>query len=154
MQLITDFDQEQVTWGSPRVWRAIRQAVGKAPGMTPSAAYSVGDVLTYVTDRASALADERFVARRRYWTVLACLEGQARVEVAPLSDLEVDQAYRDSTDREYLRGRGTEVVLEAGAGVGVPPHHAVRVLPGEARLVELHVAVEGFTPTSPRHFRP
>ena len=144
MQLITDFDQEQVAWGSPRVWRAIRQAVGKAPRMTLSVAYSVGDVLTYVTDRASALADERFVARRRYWTVLACLEGRVKVEVAPLADLQVDQAYRDSTDREYLRGRGAQVVLEPGMGVGIPPHQAVRVLPGEAKVVELHVAVEGF----------
>ena len=144
MQLITDLDQERVTWGSDRVWQAIRQAVGKARSLEPGVAYSVGDVLTYVSDRASALADSRFVARRQYWTVLVCLDGQLQVEVAPRASLHVEEAYADSTDREYLSGQGSEVMVNPGCGVGVPPSDAVRVLAGDARIVELHVAVDGF----------
>lgn len=144
MPLVAEATDEQVTWCSARVWRAVRQALEAAPGLEQGGAHCVGDVLTYVVAPAGALATDLFVARRRYWTILAALQGRAVAEVAARQALEVDQAYCDWTDREYLVGSGRSRAIPEGAVLAVGPDEAVRLHSGEAVVVELHAAMEGF----------
>ena len=93
----------------------------------------------------AATAD--LVGHRRYHAVLAPLDGDLTVEVAPKAGLTCTRAYSDIDDRERFEGAGEKVVIPAGGVAVVEIDEAYRVVSDAAdpRVVVLHVTVEGYS---------
>ena len=86
-----DFDAQMK---SVKKWMRTGQALDGVSELQHDVAYSIGDSLVYwwVYAREAATAD--LVGHRRYHAVLAPLDGDLTVEVAP----EIDEAYRVVAD--------------------------------------------------------
>ena len=79
-------------------WIRALEALEAAPGLAAGVAYSIGDSLTYRKGSTADLSTEDFVGRRRYHLVVAPLDGDAAVEIAPLYGA-LDDAQRDAVNR-------------------------------------------------------
>ena len=87
------------------------------------------------------------VGHRRYHAVLAPLDGDLTVEVAPKAGLTCTRAYSDIDDRERFEGAGETVTIPAGGVAVVEINEAYRVIAeaSDPRVVVLHVTVEGYS---------
>ena len=110
-------------------------------------AYSIGDSLVYWWVNAHEAATADLVGHRRYHAVLAPLDGDLTVEVAPKASLTCTRAYSDIDDRERFEGTGETVTIPAGGVAVVEIDEAYRVVADAAdpRVVVLHVTVEGYS---------
>lgn len=130
-------------------WERLLAALDNAEAIQPGVAHSIGDSLTYWRESAHSLRRTTFVGHRRYQTVLAVLEGEARVEVAPQAALTTHEPYSDLSDRErFTPAAGTEVVetVSRGQVLAVPADHAWRIEPHpHAELLVVRLTVEGAT---------
>ena len=144
-----DFDAQMK---SVKKWMRTGQALDGVADLQHDVAYSIGDSLVYwwVYAREAATAD--LVGHRRYHAVLAPLDGDLTVEVAPKADLGPGiRAYSDIDDRERFEGAGETVTIPAGGVAVVEIDEAYRVVAdaADSRVVVLHVTVEGYSfPTS------
>ena len=122
------------------------QALDNAPELLPGVAYSIVDSLTYRRDRTPQLTTDELVGRRRYHGVVAALDGDVQVDVAPKADLSEEGPYSDLTDRQPFSGDAETVTVPKGGVLVVDIDEAFRVLPApESEAVLLHVSVEGAT---------
>ena len=98
-----DFDAQMK---SVKKWMRTGQALDGVADLQHDVAYSIGDSLVYwwVYAREAATAD--LVGHRRYHAVLAPLDGDLTVEVAPKAGLTCTRAYSDIDDRERFEGGG------------------------------------------------
>ena len=96
-----DFDAQMK---SVKKWMRTGQALDGVADLQHDVAYSIGDSLVYwwVYAREAATAD--LVGHRRYHAVLAPLDGDLTVEVAPKAGLTCTRAYSDIDDRERFEG--------------------------------------------------
>lgn len=58
--------------------------------------------------------DALFISHRRQVAIHYFLQGQQKIEYAPKNQLQTVECYRDETDREYLKGCGVIVQMQAG----------------------------------------
>ncbi|OIV35623.1 hypothetical protein BIV57_20530 [Mangrovactinospora gilvigrisea] len=145
MRIFRDHAQLEDVLGGAAKWDRTLQAL-RAEERLPGVMYSVGDSLTTMRARTSALATEDLVARRRYLFVLSPVDGDAEVDVAPVAGLVAADAYSDLSDRHHLRGAGERRTVPRGAVLVVDAGEAVRVLPApDVTAVVAHVTVEGAT---------
>lgn len=127
-------------------WIRTLEALEATPGLAAGVAYSIGDSLTYRKGSTADLSTEDFVGRRRYHLVVAPLDGDAAVEIAPKASLAEQGAYSDLTDRQPFAGSGETVRVPQGEVLVVDIDEAARILPDPAaEAVVLHVTVEGAT---------
>ena len=79
--------------------------------------------------------------------MLAPLDGDLTVEVAPKADLSCTRAYSDIDDRERFEGAGETVTIPAGGVAVVEIDEAYRVLADttDPHVTVLHVTVEGYS---------
>lgn len=139
-----DFDAQMK---SVKKWMRTGQALDGVADLQHDVAYSIGDSLVYwwVYARETATAD--LVGHRRYHAVLAPLDGDLTVEVAPKAGLTCTRAYSDIDDRERFEGAGETVTIPAGGVAVVEIDEAYRVIAeaSDPRVVVLHVTVEGYS---------
>lgn len=146
MRLFTDRATMHEVMGGHKKWRRTLQALENAPSLQSGVAYSIVDSLTYRKDRTSELATDELVGRRRYHGVVAALDGDVDVAVAPKADLVEVGAYSDLTDRQPFRGEAEVVTVPKNGVLVVDIDEAFRVLPTpDSEAVLLHVSVEGAT---------
>jgi evolved beta-galactosidase subunit beta len=130
-------------------WERLLLALDNAHAVRPGAAHSVGDSLTYWRESAATLGGEALVGHRRYQTVLAVLDGEAQVELAPRSGLVPLEPYSDLTDRERFTpvpDGGDVVTVSRGQILAVPIDHAWRIEQSRpADLLVVRLTVEGAT---------
>ncbi len=89
------------------------EAIDNIANIKDGVMYSIGDSLVYMIEDGTKQTD-LFEGNRRYFDVHYYLEGRETVEFADKSDLRLEQAYRDETDREFLSGQGeTRELYEA-----------------------------------------
>ena len=89
-------------------WGRCVEAINTLPNLKPGICHSIGDSLTYRLQEGASPATSLFEGQRRYFDVHYYLEGAETVEWAPKSELAVEQAYDDTTDREWLAGEVRE----------------------------------------------
>lgn len=127
-------------------WIRTLEALEAAPTLQEGIAYSIGDSLTYRKATTAALATDDFVGRRRYHFVVAPLDGEVAVEVAPKASLDEQGDYSNLTDRQPFAGSGEVVTVPRDGVLIVDIDEAARILPHpDAPAVLLHVSVEGAT---------
>ena len=101
------------------------------------------------TDQRHPLRSGPFRQRRDRGRVglLAPLDGDLTVEVAPKAGLTCIRAYSDIDDRERFEGTGETVTIPTGGVAVVEIDEAYRVVADAAdpRVVVLHVTVEGYS---------
>jgi evolved beta-galactosidase subunit beta len=132
--------------GGATKWARTGQALDAAPGLLEDVTYSVGDSLTYRWTTTDRLAMPDLVGRRRYLLVVAPLDGDVHVEVAPVAQLTARADYDDLSDRQCFDGTGDLTVVPAGGILVVDIDEAARILPTpRTAAVVLHVTVEGAT---------
>ncbi len=85
-------------------WGRCVEAINNLANLKPGICHSIGDSLTYRLQEGASPATSLFEGQRRYFDVHYYLEGAETVEWAAKSDLRVEQAYDDTTDREWLAG--------------------------------------------------
>lgn len=145
MRIFRDHAHLEEVLGGVTKWDRTLQAL-RAEGRLPGVMYSVGDSLTTMRERAAALATDDFVERRRYQWVLSPVDGDAEVEVAPVTTLDAVESYSDLTDRRRLRGEGERHTVPRGSVLVAGPNEAIRVLPApDTTVVVAYVTVEGAT---------
>ena len=110
-----DFDAQMK---SVKKWMRTGQALDGVADLQHDVAYSIGDSLVYWWVNAHEAATADLVGHRRYHAVLAPLDGDLTVEVAPKAGLTCTRAYSDIDDRERFEGTGETVTIPAG-GVAV-----------------------------------
>jgi evolved beta-galactosidase subunit beta len=131
--------------GGVTKWDRTLQAL-RADGRLPGVMYTVGDSLTAMRTRTSALATDDLVARRRYQYVLSPVGGNVEVDVAPVSALDAADVYSDLTDRQHMRGDSARHTVPRGAVLVADPDEAVRLLPTpDITVFVAYVTVEGVT---------
>lgn len=146
MRLFTHRDTMREVMASHKKWSRTLQALDNAPQLQRGVAYSIVDSLTYRRDRTPELATDDLVGRRRYHGVVAALDGDVEVAVAPKASLTEEGPYSDLTDRQSFSGDAATVVVPEGGVLVVDIDEAFRVLPApDADAVLLHVSVEGAT---------
>ncbi|GAA4893854.1 beta-galactosidase subunit beta [Tessaracoccus lubricantis] len=146
MRLFTDRDLMVEIMDGHKKWRRTIQALESAPTLQSGVAYSIVDSLTYRKDRTAELTTDELVGRRRYHGVVAALDGDVDVAVAPKADLTEEGDYSDLTDRQPYSGDAQIVTVPKGAVLVVDIDEAFRILPTpDAEAVLLHVSVEGAT---------
>lgn len=140
----TDFDAQMK---SVKKWMRTGQALDGIADLQHDVAYSIGDSLVYWWVYAREAATAGLVGHRRYHAVLAPLDGDLPVEVAPKAGLTCTRAYSDIDDRERFEGTGEIVTIPAGGVAVVEIDEAYRVLADTTgpRVVVLHVTVEGYS---------
>ncbi len=79
--------------------------------LKPGICHSIGDSLTYRLQEGASPATSLFEGQRRYFDVHYYLEGEETVEWAAKNELQVEQGYDDTTDREWLVGEVRERML-------------------------------------------
>ena len=133
-----DFDAQMK---SVKKWMRTGQALDGVSELQHDVAYSIGDSLVYWWVNAHEAAAADLVGHRRYHAVLAPLDGDLTVEVAPKAGLTCTRAYSDIDDRERFEGTGETVTIPAEID------EAYRVVADAAdpRVVVLHVTVEGYS---------
>ncbi|MCF2622338.1 hypothetical protein [Collinsella tanakaei] len=132
---------------SVKKWMRVGQALDIAPTLLQDVAYSIGDSLTYWWDRTSALSTPDMVGTRRYLSVVAPIDGEAHVVVAPKADLAPTRAYSDLDDRERFEAADVKpVVVPAGGILVVDEQEAFRILPDQdVAAVMVRVTIEGYS---------
>ncbi|WMY76279.1 beta-galactosidase subunit beta [Buttiauxella selenatireducens] len=124
-------------------WQRCMEAINNLKNIEPDVFYSIGDSLVYRLAEGATENTELFEGHRRYFDVHYYLSGEQQVEIAAKNTLTPEIAYRDESDREFLRGQGVEHLLKAGNVVIFENHEAYRFSTGEGvRKVILKVTVE------------
>ncbi|MNR00742.1 Evolved beta-galactosidase subunit beta [compost metagenome] len=80
------------------------EAIDNLPNLKPGVCHSIGDSLTYRLQEGASPATALFEGQRRYFDIHYYLEGEETVEWAEKRKLCTEQAYDDTTDREWLAG--------------------------------------------------
>ncbi|WP_045495463.1 beta-galactosidase subunit beta [Vibrio hyugaensis] len=105
MIVLDNLDQFKVVYRDGRKWNRCVEAIENITNIKDGVMYSIGDSLVYMIEDGTKQT-ELFEGNRRYFDVHYYLEGRETVEFADKSDLRLEQAYRDETDREFLSGQG------------------------------------------------
>jgi len=105
MIVLDNLEQFKVVYRDGRKWNRCVEAIENIANIKDGVMYSIGDSLVYMIEDGTKLTD-LFEGNRRYFDVHYYLEGRETVEFADKSDLRLEQAYRDETDREFLSGQG------------------------------------------------
>lgn len=146
MRLFTHRETMREVMASHKKWARTLQALDNAPSLQAGVAYSIVDSLTYRKDRTPGLSTEELIGRRRYHGVIASLDGEVQVEVAPKSELTETGSYSDLTDRQPFTGEAETVTVPTDGVLVVDIDEAFRILSTpDAEAVLLHVSVEGAT---------
>lgn len=105
MIVLDNLEQFKVVYRDGRKWNRCVEAIENIANIKDGVMYSIGDSLVYMIEDGTKQT-ELFEGNRRYFDVHYYLEGRETVEFADKSDLRLEQAYRDETDREFLSGQG------------------------------------------------
>ncbi|AUW04149.1 beta-galactosidase subunit beta [Vibrio campbellii] len=105
MIVLDNLEQFKVVYRDGRKWKRCVEAIENIANIKDGVMYSIGDSLVYMIEDGTKQTD-LFEGNRRYFDVHYYLEGRETVEFADKSDLRLEQAYRDETDREFLSGQG------------------------------------------------
>ncbi|WP_045421002.1 beta-galactosidase subunit beta [Vibrio jasicida] len=105
MIVLDNLEQFKVVYRDGRKWNRCVEAIENIANIKDGVMYSIGDSLVYMVEDGTTQTD-LFEGNRRYFDVHYYLEGRETVEFADKSDLRLEQAYRDETDREFLSGQG------------------------------------------------
>ncbi|NOJ16490.1 beta-galactosidase subunit beta [Vibrio jasicida] len=105
MIVLDNLEQFKVVFRDGRKWNRCVEAIENIANIKDGVMYSIGDSLVYMIEDGTKQT-ELFEGNRRYFDVHYYLEGRETVEFADKSDLRLEQAYRDETDREFLSGQG------------------------------------------------
>ncbi|UMM03691.1 beta-galactosidase subunit beta [Vibrio campbellii] len=105
MIVLDNLEQFKVVYRDGRKWNRCVEAIENIANIKDGVMYSIGDSLVYMIEDDTKQT-ELFEGNRRYFDVHYYLEGRETVEFAYKSDLRLEQAYRDETDREFLSGQG------------------------------------------------
>ncbi|WP_399425099.1 beta-galactosidase subunit beta [Vibrio campbellii] len=105
MIVLDNLEQFKVVYRDGRKWNRCVEAIENIDNIKDGVMYSIGDSLVYMIEDGTKQT-ELFEGNRRYFNVHYYLEGRETVEFADKSDLRLEQAYRDETDREFLSGQG------------------------------------------------
>ncbi|MCC8252414.1 beta-galactosidase subunit beta [Vibrio campbellii] len=105
MIVLDNLEQFKVVYRDGRKWNRCVEAIDNIANIKDGVMYSIGDSLVYMI-KDGTKQTELFEGNRRYFDVHYYLEGRETVEFADKSDLRLEQAYRDETDREFLSGQG------------------------------------------------
>ncbi|WP_045369690.1 beta-galactosidase subunit beta [Vibrio campbellii] len=105
MIVLDNLEQFKVVYRDGRKWNRCVEAIENIANIKDGVMYSIGDSLVYMIEDDTKQT-ELFEGNRRYFDVHYYLEGRETVEFADKSDLRLEQAYRDETDREFLSGQG------------------------------------------------
>lgn len=105
MIVLDNLEQFKVVYRDGRKWNRCVEAIENIANIKDGVMYSIGDSLVYMIEDGTKQT-ELFEGNRRYFDVYYYLEGRETVEFADKSDLRLEQAYRDETDREFLSGQG------------------------------------------------
>ncbi|MFN1531419.1 beta-galactosidase subunit beta [Vibrio jasicida] len=105
MIVLDNLEQFKVVYRDGRKWNRCVEAIENIANIKDGVMYSIGDSLVYMVEDGTKQTD-LFEGNRRYFNVHYYLEGRETVEFADKSDLRLEQAYRDETDREFLSGQG------------------------------------------------
>ncbi|MBT0322797.1 beta-galactosidase subunit beta, partial [Vibrio campbellii] len=105
MIVLDNLEQFKVVYRDGRKWNRCVEAIDNIANIKDGVMYSIGDSLVYMIEDGTKQTD-LFEGNRRYFDVHYYLEGRETVEFADKSDLRLEQAYRDETDREFLSGQG------------------------------------------------
>ncbi|MDV5169664.1 beta-galactosidase subunit beta [Photobacterium rosenbergii] len=114
MIVLESLEQFKVVYRDGRKWNRCVEAIENIAHIKDDVMHSIGDSLVYMIEDGVARNTENFEGNRRYFDVHYYLEGRETVEFADKAALEVVEAYRDETDREYLRGEGETRELYEG----------------------------------------
>ncbi|EDP58686.1 beta-galactosidase subunit beta [Vibrio sp. AND4] len=113
MIVLDNLEQFKVVYRNGRKWNRCVEAIENIANIKDGVMYSIGDSLVYMIEDGTKQT-ELFEGNRRYFDVHYYLEGRETVEFANKSDLRLEQAYRDETDRECLSGQGETRELYEG----------------------------------------
>ncbi|MGR5138452.1 beta-galactosidase subunit beta [Vibrio jasicida] len=113
MIVLDNLEQFKVVYRDGRKWNRCVEAIENIANIKDGVMYSIGDSLVYMIEDGTKQT-ELFEGNRRYFDVHYYLEGRETVEFADKSDLRLEQAYRDETDREFLSGQGETRELYEG----------------------------------------
>ena len=113
MIVLDNIEQFKVVYRDGRKWNRCVEAIDNIANIKDGVMYSIGDSLVYMIEDGTKQT-ELFEGNRRYFDVHYYLEGRETVEFADKSDLRLEQAYRDETDREFLSGQGETRELYEG----------------------------------------
>ncbi|HDM8207125.1 TPA: beta-galactosidase subunit beta [Vibrio campbellii] len=105
MIVLDNLEQFKVVYRDGRKWNRCVEAIENIANIKDGVMYSIGDSLVYMIEDGTKQT-YLFEGNRRYFDVHYYLEGRETVEFADKSDLRLEQAYRDETDREFLSGQG------------------------------------------------
>lgn len=105
MIVLDNLEQFKVVYRDGRKWNRCVEAIENIANIKDGVMYSIGDSLVYMIEEGTKQTN-LFEGNRRYFDVHYYLEGRETVEFANKSDLRLEQAYRDETDREFLSGQG------------------------------------------------
>ncbi len=105
MIVLDNLEQFKVVYRDGRKWNRCVEAIENIANIKDGVMYSIGDSLVYMIEDGTKQTD-LFEGNRRYFDVHYYLEGRETVEFTDKSDLRLEQAYRDETDREFLSGQG------------------------------------------------
>ncbi|HHC7309456.1 beta-galactosidase subunit beta [Vibrio owensii] len=105
MIVLDNLEQFKVVYRDGRKWNRCVEAIENIANIKDGVMYSIGDSLVYMIEDGTKQTD-LFEGNRRYFDLHYYLEGRETVEFADKSDLRLEQAYRDETDREFLSGQG------------------------------------------------
>ena len=114
MIVLESLEQFKVVYRDGRKWNRCVEAIENSANIKDGVMYSIGDSLDYRIEDDVARNTATFEGNRRYFDVHYYLEGRETVEFADKAALDVVEAYRDETDREYLQGEGATRELYEG----------------------------------------
>ncbi|EEZ88637.1 Evolved beta-D-galactosidase, beta subunit [Vibrio sp. JCM 19052] len=142
MIVLDNLEQFKVVYRDGRKWNRCVEAIENIANIKDGVMYSIGDSLVYMIEDGTKQTD-LFEGNRRYFDVHYYLEGRETVEFADKSDLRLEQAYRDETDREFLSGQGETRELCEGQ-VAIFDNHKAYRFHGDNRVrkVVLKVTIE------------
>ena len=143
MIVLDNLEQFKVVYRNGRKWNRCVEAINNIENMKDGVMHSIGDSLVYMIEDGIAQQTEQFIGHRRYFDVHYYLEGRETVEFASKQDLNIEQAYRDETDREWLSGQGESRELCEGQVVIFENDKAYRFHgDNRVRKVVLKVTIE------------
>ncbi|MFV8408689.1 beta-galactosidase subunit beta [Vibrio owensii] len=142
MIVLDNLEQFKVVYRDGRKWNRCVEAIENIANIKDGVMYSIGDSLVYMIEDGTKQT-ELFEGNRRYFDMHYYLEGRETVEFADKSDLRLEQAYRDETDREFLSGQGETRELCEGQ-VAIFDNHKAYRFHGDNRVrkVVLKVTIE------------
>ena len=114
MIVLDSLAQFKLVYRNGRKWNRCVEAIENIENIQEGVMHSIGDSLVYMVQNGVTPSNGMFIGNRRYFDVHYYLEGRETVEFADKSDLRLEQAYRDETDREFLSGQGETRELYEG----------------------------------------